>query len=149
MHAPPKPAYPIATPETLTQNDAFLFGVPTRFGNFPGQWKAFWDHTSSLWATGALAGKYVGQFVSTASLGGGQESTFYSTLSTYIHHGMIFVPLGYASAFGELTDLSEVHGGSPWGAGMFAGADGSRQPSDLEKKIATIQGESFYKTIAH
>ena len=27
-------------------------GVPTRFGNFPAQWKAFWDSTSGLWAGG-------------------------------------------------------------------------------------------------
>lgn len=27
MHAPPKPDIPIATPETLTQYDAFIFGI--------------------------------------------------------------------------------------------------------------------------
>ena len=41
MHAPAKPDIPIATHETLTQYDAFLFGIPTRFGNFPAQIKAF------------------------------------------------------------------------------------------------------------
>lgn len=30
---------PLATEETLTQYDAFLFGVPTRYGNMPAQWK--------------------------------------------------------------------------------------------------------------
>jgi len=33
--------------------------------------------------------------------------------------------------------------GSPWGAGTFAGVDGSRQPSALEHEIAKIQGKSF------
>ena len=33
--------------------------------------------------------------------------------------------------------------GSPWGAGTFAGPDGSRQPSALEHEIARIQGKSF------
>lgn len=39
MHAPPKPDYPIIKPADLTNYDAFLFGVPTRYGNFPAQWK--------------------------------------------------------------------------------------------------------------
>ena len=38
--------------------------------------------------------------------------------------------------------------GSPWGAGTFAGADGSRQPSPLELEIAEIQGKNFYETVA-
>jgi NAD(P)H dehydrogenase (quinone) len=69
-------------------------------------------------------------------------------MSTLAHHGIIYVPLGYATAFGQLTNLSEVHGGSPWGAGTFAGADGSRQPTALELEIAEIQGEGFYKAVA-
>jgi NAD(P)H dehydrogenase (quinone) len=47
-----------------------------------------------------------------------------------------------------LTDLSEVRGGSAWGAGTFAGGDGSRQPSAKELEIASIQGEHFYQTVA-
>ena len=39
MHAPPKGDFPIATPEVLTQYNAFLFGIPTRYGNMPAQWK--------------------------------------------------------------------------------------------------------------
>lgn len=39
MHAPAKPAYPIITPSELANFDAFIFGVPTRYGNFPAQWK--------------------------------------------------------------------------------------------------------------
>ena len=113
MHAPAKPNYPILAPGDLANFDAFLFGVPTRYGNFPAQWKNFWDATGQLWASGGLYGKYVSVFVSTASPGGGQESTVIATLSTFTHHGMIFVPFGYAKAFGQLTNLSEVHGGEP------------------------------------
>ena len=147
MHAPAKPDYPIATNDTLTEYDAFLFGIPTRFGNYPAQFKAFWDATGGLWGAGILHGKPAGVFVSTGSLGGGQETTVINALSVLVHHGMIFVPLGYAKAFGQLTNLNEVHGGSPWGAGAFAGADGSRQPSALELEITTIQGTTFYETI--
>ena len=32
LHAPAKPNYPIATNDTLTGYDAYLFGIPTRFG---------------------------------------------------------------------------------------------------------------------
>lgn len=41
MHAPPKPndVPVLSDPTTLLQYDAFLFGIPTRFGNFPAQWK--------------------------------------------------------------------------------------------------------------
>lgn len=129
--------------------------------------QAFWDSTGGLWSSGKLAGKYGGIFVSTAAPGGGQESTAIASLSTFAHHGVLYVPFGYAYAFAKLTDLTEVHGGklllllfrrvkesalnvfigSPWGAGTFAGPDGSRQPSALELEIATIQGESFYNTI--
>ncbi|KII84534.1 hypothetical protein PLICRDRAFT_45888 [Plicaturopsis crispa FD-325 SS-3] len=148
LHAPPRPDYPIIAAADLPKYDAFLFGIPTRFGNFPGQWKAFWDATGQLWATGALAGKYAGVFVSTAGQGGGQETTVLNSLSTLVHHGIIFVPLGYKSTFAQLTSLDAIHGGSPWGAGTFSGADGSRQPSALELEVATIQGKTFYETVA-
>lgn len=121
MHAPAKSAsIPFITPEVLEKYDAFMFGIPTRYGNFPAQWKVFWDSTGKQWQTGAYWGKYVGVFVSTASQGGGQESTVISAMSTFTHHGMIYVPLGYKTAFPILADLSETRGGSPWGAGTFA-----------------------------
>ncbi|KAG0650606.1 Allergen Alt a VII [Hyphodiscus hymeniophilus] len=149
MHAPPKPTdIPTIDPATLEKYDAFLFGIPTRYGNFPAQWKAFWDSTGGQWQTGAYWGKFAGVFVSTGTQGGGQESTVISSLSTLTHHGIIFVPLGYKTSFGQLANLSEVHGGSPWGAGTFAGGDGSRQPTALEIEVATIQGESFGQTIS-
>ncbi|KAJ7260375.1 1,4-benzoquinone reductase [Mycena haematopus] len=147
MHAPAKPAFPLITPEELAKYDAFVMGIPTRYGTFPAQWKAFWDSTGGLWASGALAGKYAGAFVSTAAPGGGQESTILGAISTLAHHGVIYVPLGYTHAFGQLTGLDEVHGGSPWGAGTFAASDGSRQPTALELEIASIQGKAFFGVV--
>ncbi|KAI0263006.1 flavoprotein-like protein [Gloeopeniophorella convolvens] len=148
MYAPAKPDYPILAPGDLANFDAFLIGIPTRYGNFPAQWKNFWDSTGQLWQQGKLFGKYAGVFISTAGLGGGQESTAIASISTFAHHGISFVPLGYATAFGQLTNLTEVHGGSPWGAGTFAGPDGSRQPTALELEIAEIQGKGFYSHVA-
>ncbi|KAI5776514.1 putative NADH-quinone oxidoreductase [Geopyxis carbonaria] len=148
MYAAPKSSYPLIEANKLREYDGILLGIPTRYGNFPAQWKAFIDTTGGLWQEGALSGKYAGVFISTGTMGGGQESTAMAALSTLTHHGMIYVPLGYKHCFPILADLSEVRGGSPWGAGTFAGADGSRQPSAKELELAEIQGKMFYETIS-
>lgn len=139
---------PIDTPETLTQYDAFLFGVPTRFGNYSAQWKTFIDGLGGLWMSGALQGKYFGLFISTGTPGGGQESTAIAALSSWVHQGMVYVPLGYKYTFAQLSNLSEIHGGSPWGAGTFAAGDRSRQPTPLELEVATTQGKTFYELVS-
>ncbi|WPG98887.1 putative minor allergen alt a 7 protein [Acrodontium crateriforme] len=150
MHAPPKDsAHPVLeSPKTLEQYDAYLFGIPTRYGNFPAQWKAFWDHTGGQWQTGAFYGKFAGVFVSTGTMGGGQETTALQAIGTLAHHGIIFVPLGYKNTFPLFSDVTEVRGGSPWGAGTFAGIDGSRQPSAKELEVANIQGKVFFETVS-
>jgi NAD(P)H dehydrogenase (quinone) len=148
MHAPPKADYPTIDAKTLESYDAFLFGIPTRYGNFPAQWKAFWDTTGGQWGSGGYWGKFAGVFVSTGTQGGGQESTVIASLSTLAHHGIVYVPLGYKHTFPQLTNINEMRGGSPWGAGTFSAADGSRQPSALELELATIQGEQFGLTVS-
>jgi NAD(P)H dehydrogenase (quinone) len=39
---------------------------------------------------------------------------------------MVIVPIGYGAQ--ELFDVSQVRGGTPYGATTIAGGDGSRQP---------------------
>jgi NAD(P)H dehydrogenase (quinone) len=51
---------------------------------------------------------------------------------------MIYVGLPYSCP--ELADISELKGGSPYGAATIAGADGSRQPSAKELAMARFQG---------
>lgn len=148
IKAPPKSDDPVITPEKLLEYDGMLLGIPTRFGTFPGQWRAFWDQTGGIFAKAGYQGKYAGLFVSTGTPGSGQEATAMNALSTLAHHGMIYVPLGYKEAGQYLTSFEEVHGGSPWGAGTFAAGDGSRKVSDLEKEIARIQGKTFWETVA-
>ena len=46
-----------------------------------------------------------------------------------------------------MTSDQNVFSGSPWGAGTFASPNGSRQPTELELKIATIQGKAFWETV--
>ncbi|KAF8731225.1 hypothetical protein AX14_005037 [Amanita brunnescens Koide BX004] len=139
---------PYIEPSEMTKYNAFLLGIPTRYGNMPAQWKAFWDKTGGLWKGGSLAGKYVGVFFSTSTLGGGQEMTASTMMSTLVHHGMAYVPLGYSQTFGLLGNLSEVHGGSAWGAGTLAGDNGKREVSKLELETATLQGKQFYETLS-
>jgi len=86
--------------------------------------------------------------VSSASQGGEQESTALAVMSTLAHQGIIYVPLGYAAAFGTLVDLSEIRGGGPWGAGTFAAGDGSRMPSEKELGLAKTQGAVFWKRLS-
>ena len=133
---------PVATPQELAEYDAIIFGTPTRFGNMSGQMRTFLDQTGGLWASGALYGKIASVFSSTGT-GGGQEQTITSTWTTLAHHGMIIVPIGYGAQ--ELFDISQVRGGTPYGATTIAGGDGSRQPSEEELAIARYQGENVAK----
>jgi NAD(P)H dehydrogenase (quinone) len=138
-------AAPLATPQELADYDAIIVGTPTRFGNMASQMRNFWDQTGGLWAKGALIGKVGSAFVSTGT-GGGNETTLTATFNTFIHHGMVVVGLPYSSA--ELAQLSEVKGGSPYGAGTIAGADGSRAPTETELKLASDQGRHVARVAA-
>ncbi len=130
---------PIATMDTLVEADALIFGTPTRFGNMSAQMRAFLDATGQLWFTGALIGKVGSVFVSTATQHGGHESTILSFHTTLLHHGLILVGVPFSQQ--GLMVTNEVSGGSPYGAGVIAGPDGSRQPSANERAIARFQGK--------
>jgi NAD(P)H dehydrogenase (quinone) len=130
-------AAPVASPKELGDYDAIIFGTPTRFGNMAAQMRNFLDQTGGLWVKGALVGKVGSVFTSTGT-GGGNEATILTFIPTLLHHGMIYVGLPYACP--ELADISELKGGSPYGAGTIAGADGSRQPSARELSMAHYQG---------
>ncbi len=133
---------PVASPAELADYDAIIVGTPTRFGNMSSQMRTFFDQTGGLWAKGALHGKVGSVFTSTGT-GGGQEMTISSTWTTLAHHGMVIVPTGYGIS--EFFDISEVNGGTPYGASTIAGGDGSRQPSEKELAIARFQGEHVAK----
>ncbi|WP_077049239.1 NAD(P)H:quinone oxidoreductase [Pseudomonas sp. KK4] len=132
----------IASASELGEYDAIIFGTPTRFGNMAGQMRTFLDQTGGLWAKGALVGKVASVFTSTGT-GGGQETTITSTWTTLAHHGMVIVPIGYSDP--ALFNISEVGGGTPYGASTIAGGDGSRQPDARELGIARHQGEYVAK----
>lgn len=131
-------AAPIATVDELSIYDAIVFGTPTRFGNMCAQMRNFLDQTGRLWLNGDLIRKVGSVFTSTATQHGGQETTITSFHTTLLHHGMIVVGVPYSCK--EIMNMSEISGGSPYGASTLAGSDGSRQPSEIELKIARFQG---------
>ncbi len=133
----------IATVDELPNYDAIIFGTPTRFGNMCAQMRNFLDQTGRLWFHGSLIGKVGSVFTSSATQHGGQETTITSFHSTLLHHGMLIVGVPYSCQ--EISNMSEITGGSPYGAGTLDGNDGRRQPSENELKIARFQGAHVTK----
>jgi len=127
---------PYATLEDLRQADGLVLGSPTRFGNMAAPLKYFLDCTSSLWLSGALAGKPAGVFTSTQSMHGGQETTLLSMMMPLIHHGMYIVGIPYTE-----RSLNETRsGGSPYGASHVAGMQDDPVLADHERILAQTLG---------
>ena len=130
---------PVASVEQLSEADAIIFGTPTRFGNMCAQMRNFLDQTGGLWAKGALIGKVGSVFTSTGTQHGGQETTIIGFHITLLHHGMIIVGIPYSES--RILNMTEITGGTPYGASTIAGPDGSRWPSENELAIASFQGK--------
>ena len=139
-------AAPIATIDELADYDAIVVGVGTRFGRMASQMANFLDQAGGLWTRGALHGKVGGAFTSTATQHGGQETTLFSIITNLMHFGMVIVGLDYGHA-GQMT-LSDVSGGSPYGATTITGGDGTRQPSANDLEGARYQGRRIAETAA-
>ena len=150
MHAPPKPEdVRELTPAYVNELEGFegiMFGVSARYGGIPAQMKTNMDAPGGLWQNGKLVGKTAGVFQSTGTMQGGQESVAMNCMSFFAHQGMVFIPLGYIDP--KAFSYEEIHGGSPWGSGTYAGPDGSRQPTSMELSIAENHGRHFAKLTA-
>jgi NAD(P)H dehydrogenase (quinone) len=131
-------AAPIAHVDELPEYDAVIFGTPTRFGNMAAQMKNFIDQTGSLWMKDRLVGKVGSVFTATATQHGGQEATILSFHIVLLHLGFIVVGLPYT--FKGQTGITQVHGGTPYGASTITGGDGLRMPSAVEIEAARYQG---------
>ena len=129
---------PIADPKKLADADAIILGTPTRYGAATAEMRAFLDATGGLWASGALIGKVGSTFTSTASQHGGQETTLLAMSTFFFHMGMVIAGVPYSTK--ELSILTEMSGGTPYGASTIAGPQGERQPSANELAIARAQG---------
>jgi len=102
--------------------------------------RSLWDGPGGLWVRNALLNKFGSVFCSTASQHGGQETTITSFHTTLLHHGMLIIGLPYK--FTELSTMSEITGGTPYGASCVAGVGASaRMPTELELRLCRYQGE--------
>lgn len=123
--------------DDLKNCDGLALGSPTRFGNMAAPLKYFFDGTSSLWLSGALAGKPAGLFTSTASLHGGQETTLLSMAIPLLHHGMVLAGI----PFTEKELVTTKTGGTPYGASHLAGPDSKLLLSQEEKSLCKALGK--------
>ncbi|KAG8926288.1 hypothetical protein FRC03_000337 [Tulasnella sp. 419] len=143
--APRRTDIPTVTVDDLKDYDGYIFVIPTRYGRAVSQFSSFFDQTGGLWFTQALSKKFATVLTSTGTQNGGQETTAFTTLPFFAHHGINFVPIGYAAP--ETTNMTEIKGGSPWGTGTLAGPDGSRQPTDLEIKAIESHAVHFTRVV--
>lgn len=126
------------THDDLRQADGIIFGTPTRFGNMAAQLKQFLDTMGGLWMNGELEDKAGAVFTSTANTHGGMESTILTTMVPMLHFGLVLVGSPYSQ--NEQLTTSEGRGGSPYGPGTIAGADGSRMPTEEELQMCRNLG---------
>jgi NAD(P)H dehydrogenase (quinone) len=132
----PATGAPYASLEDLRRCDGLILGSPTRFGNMAAPLKYFLDSTSSLWISGALAGKPAAVFTSTRTLHGGQETTLVSMMLPLLHHGMLLVGIPYTE-----QALSDTRGGgTPYGASHVAASDAGSALTTEEKTLAQSLG---------
>jgi NAD(P)H dehydrogenase (quinone) len=127
---------PYATLADLKQCSGLIIGSPTRFGNMAAPLKYFLDGTSSLWLSGALAGKPAAAFTASASLHGGQESTLLTMMIPLLHHGMLICGLPYTNP--EL--LATSAGGTPYGASHVSGRNNERELDTNETALCIALG---------
>lgn len=120
-HADATRDVPEATMDDLEWADAFIFSVPTRYGQMAAQMKQYIDQTGGLWFQGKLANKVASAMTSAQNPHGGQETTIMSVYTVLIHWGAILVPPGY-------TDPSIfAAGGNPYGTSASATKDGIKE----------------------
>lgn len=130
---------PIITTEKIAEADAYIFGTPTRFGNMCAQMRNFLDQLGGHWVKNTFVGRVGSVFTSTGTQHGGHETTITSFHTTLLHLGMVIVGAPYTET--RLTNMTEITGGSPYGAGTLAGSDGKRMPTENELGIARYQGK--------
>ncbi len=119
---------PEVTPEDMEWADGFIFSVPSRFGNVPGQAKQFFDTLGGLWAGGKLANKVVSGMSSAANAHGGQEQTVLSLYTTMFHWGAIIAGPGYTDP------VAFSSGGNPYGTSVTVDQEGN-MVEDVEEAV--------------
>lgn len=142
--APPIPAEgaPYVELADLEACGGLAVGSPTRFGNMAAPLKYFFDGTSGLWLSGALAGKPAAVFCTTSSLHGGQETTLLSMMVPLLHHGMLLLGIPYT----EPDLMTTRSGGTPYGASHTARHGAPPVLTDEERRLALALGARLART---
>ncbi|MUP47475.1 NAD(P)H:quinone oxidoreductase [Gramella sp. BOM4] len=131
---------PTASVDDLDWADAFIFSIPTRYGNMPNQFKALVDSTGGLWFNGKLVNKVVSGMTSAQNPHGGQETTLLSLYKTMFHWGAIVVPPSY-------TDQSIFDaGGNPYGVSVSKGQLNEKVQKAIQHQVKrTLQVAGWVK----
>ncbi|WP_100372870.1 NAD(P)H:quinone oxidoreductase [Bacillus sp. FJAT-45037] len=119
---------PEVTLADLEWADAFIFSVPTRFGNIPGQVKQFLDTTGGLWFNGKLVNKVASAMSSAQNAHGGQEATILALYNTMHHWGTLIASPGYSDP------VTFASGGNPYGTSVTVDQNGNMQ-EDVEEAV--------------
>ncbi len=127
-HAEATKDVPTAQLDDLEWADAYIFSVPTRFGNPASQVSSFFDTTGGLWFQGKLANKVVSAMSSAQNAHGGQEKTIQSVYTTMMHWGAIIAAPGYTDP------VIFASGGNPYGTSVTVDQDGNMQ-EDVEAAV--------------
>ncbi|UOR12551.1 NAD(P)H:quinone oxidoreductase [Halobacillus amylolyticus] len=124
--------------DDLEWADAYIFSMPTRFGNLPAQMKQFLDTTGGLWFNGKLINKVVSGMSSANNPHGGQETTIQNLYTTMMHWGAIIAAPGYSDP------VTFSAGGNPYGTSVTVDQEGNMQEDVQEavkhqaKRTATV-----------
>ncbi|MGN1401981.1 MAG: NAD(P)H:quinone oxidoreductase [Bacillus sp. (in: firmicutes)] len=119
---------PTVTLDDLDWADAYIFSVPTRYGNMPAQMKQFLDTTGRLWTKGRLSNKVVSAMTSAQNDHGGQEATLLSLYTTMYHWGTIIAPPGYTG------EAIQAAGGNPYGTSVTVTQEG-KMTEDVNEAV--------------
>ncbi|WP_372971774.1 NAD(P)H:quinone oxidoreductase [Marinobacter sp.] len=127
---------PRASAADLEWAGGILWGSPTRYGLMSTPLRAFIDEVAPLWRQGALIGKVGAAFTSTGGMHSGNEMTLLSLLLPFMQHGMVLA--GVPHSVPELVCTTK--GGSPYGASVVTGFDGTLGVDQHELAIARALG---------
>ncbi|SEB08974.1 NAD(P)H dehydrogenase (quinone) [Thalassobacillus cyri] len=117
-----------ATVDDLEWADAYIFSVPTRFGNVPAQFKQLMDQAGGLWFQGKLVNKVASAMSSAQNPHGGQEATILNLYTSLFHWGVLIAAPGYTN------DAAFASGGNPYGTSVTVDAEGNMQ-EDVEEAV--------------
>lgn len=127
---------PRACADDLEWARGIVWGSPTRYGLMSTPLRAFIDEVAPLWRQGALIGKIGAAFTSTGGMHSGNEMTLLSLLLPFMQHGMVLA--GVPHSVPELVRTTK--GGSPYGASVVTGFDGTRGVDDNELAVGRALG---------